>query len=314
MERVHVDEPTLHMLFRINDSPFVGREGKFVTSRQIGVRLERELQSNVALRVQPGESAEEFKVSGRGLLHLGVLLENMRREGYELSVGRPEVIVKIIDGQECEPIERLTLDISTAAMGPAMELLGSRGTEVKTMQTRGERMHIECDIPAQGLIGLRSRMLTATAGEAVMYHAFSHYAPMKSVDRKRSNGVMVATETGAATLFSLLNLAERGIMFIQPGEAVYAGMIVGEHTRDNDLMVNVIKAKAMTNIRESNKEQTVVLKQPRVLTLESALEYVQEGELVELTPKSVRLRKRLLSENERKRADRSARDRAEAMA
>jgi GTP-binding protein len=195
-----------------------------------------------------------------------------------------------------------------------MELIGSRGAEVKSMNTRGDRMHIEAEIPARGLIGLRSRMLTATGGEAVMYHAFSHYAPQRTVDRKRINGVMIASETGAATAFSLLNMAERGVMFIQPADPIYAGQIVGEHNRDNDLNVNVVKAKHLTNMRVAFKEQTVVLKTPRLFTLEAALEYIEDNELVEITPKSVRLRKRMLSENDRKRFDRSARDKAEAMA
>ncbi len=300
--RVSVDEPTLHMLFRINDSPFSGREGKYVTSRQLSERLQRELRSNLALRVEPGKSSEEFRVSGRGLLHLGILLENMRREGYELSVGRPEVIEKDIDGLRCEPIEMLTVDVNQDNVGSVLELLGSRGGEIQSLEPRGERMHVECEIPARGLIGLRSRMLTATAGEAVMYHSFQRYAPIRNIDQQRANGVMVATETGEAKTYSLLNLAERGIMFVKPQDPVYAGQIVGENNRDNDLGVNVAKGKAFSNVRESNKEATVVLKAPRTVSLEAALEYIESDELVEITPNSIRLRKKILSESERKRA------------
>jgi len=314
MQRVAVDEPTMHMVFRVNDSPFAGREGQFVTSRQVGDRLKRELRSNVALRVTPGDTTDEFHVSGRGLLHLGVLLETMRREGYELAVGRPEVIEKMIDGERCEPIELLTVDTANDAIGPVIELLGQRGGEIKKMEPRGARMHVECEIPARGMIGLRSRLLNATGGEAVMYYTFLKYSPVQSVARKRAAGVMIATETGACTTFALLNLSERGFMFVLPGDKVYAGQIVGEHSRDNDLPANVCKLKQLSNVRESNKEATVTLKAARLMSLEQALEYIEDDELVEITPQSVRMRKRILDEGERKRVIRRDRDRDAAMA
>jgi GTP-binding protein len=299
---VPVDEPTLHMTFRINDGPFTGREGTYVTSRQIRDRLWRELQLNVALQVE--EQEDGFIVSGRGLLHLGILLENMRREGYELLVGKPEVIYHYDGDTRLEPIERLVIDVPTESVGAAMQLVGERRGEVSKMDTHDTRTHLEFTIPARGLIGLRSRVLTATQGEAVMHHRFHTYDLFRGQISQRANGVMIATETGQVTAYALDQLADRGIMFVSPGEAVYEGQVVGEHCKEGDIPVNVVRRKALTNVRSSTKDATVMLKVPRKLTLEAALEYIEHDELVELTPQSIRLRKRWLREADRRRLSR----------
>jgi GTP-binding protein len=311
LERLKVDEPTLTMLFTINDSPFAGREGDFVTSRHLRDRLMRELDSNVALRVEDGESRDEWKVSGRGLLHLGILIENMRREGYELSVGKPTVVLKEIDGETHEPIEELVIDAPSDRIGPVMELVGSRKGELRHMNAEGTRTQVEFLIPARGLIGMRTRLLNATAGEAIMHHVFHSWQPFKGEMPSRANGVMISNGSGKATAYAIDGLQERGEMFIRPGDEMYPGMIVAEHCRDNDLVVNPIREKKLTNIRAASADKNLILTPPRDMSLEAALEYIEEDELVEITPTKFRLRKKVLGEEDRKRASRRA---AEVMA
>ncbi|QBQ53279.1 translational GTPase TypA [Nitrosococcus wardiae] len=302
-----VDEPTVSMTFQVNNSPFAGRDGKYVTSRQLRERLLRELIHNVALRVEESDDPDKFKVSGRGELHLSILIENMRREGYELGVSRPEVIVKEIEGELCEPYEQLVVDVEEQHQGAVMEKLGERKGELADMVPDGKgRVRLEYSIPSRGLIGFQTEFLTATSGTGLIYHVFDHYGAIKKgavVHRK--NGVLVANGVGKALGYALFNLQERGRLFIGPGTEVYEGMIVGIHSRENDLVVNPMKAKQLTNIRAAGSDENILLTPPLQLSLEQALEFIDEDELVEVTPKHIRLRKKLLLEHERKRAARS---------
>ena len=301
---IAIDEPTMSMLFTINDSPFFGKEGKYVTSRHINDRLQKELEKNLALRVAPfGDSTDKWLVSGRGVLHLSVLIETMRREGYELQVGQPQVIYKEIDGVKCEPIEELTINVPEEFASKMIDMVTRRKGEMTSMESQADRVNIEFDVPSRGIIGLRTNVLTASQGEAIMAHRFKEYQPYKGDITRRINGSMIAMETGTAYAYSIDKLQDRGKFFIDPGEEVYAGEVVGEHVHDNDLVVNVTKAKQLTNTRASGSDDKARIVPRTILSLEEALEYIKEDELVEVTPKSMRMRKIILDHNERKRAN-----------
>ena len=301
LQRISIDEPTMNMLFTINNSPFYGKEGKLVTSRHIRDRLFKETEKNLALKVQTTDSEDKFLVFGRGILHLSVLIETMRREGYELQVGQPQVIFKEIDGVKCEPMETLVVDVPEESAGKVIELVSGRKGELLIMEPKGDVQHLEFNIPSRGLIGLRNNVLTATAGEAVMNHRFRAYEPFKGTIPGRNSGSLISMETGPSTAYAIDKLQDRGKFFIDPGEEIYMGMVIGEHTRGNDLVVNVLKGKKLTNMRASGTDDNVKIVPKVQFSLEEAMEYIQKDEYLEVTPKSIRMRKIILEEGERNR-------------
>ena len=306
LPRIAIDEPTMNMLFTINNSPFFGKEGKFVTSRHLRDRLYKEIEKNLALRVEPTDNEDKFLVYGRGILHLSILIETMRREGYEFQVGQPQVIFKEIDGQRYEPFEHMVIDVPAEVAGKAIELVTQRKGELTIMETKGEWQHLEFSIPARGLIGLRNQVLTATAGEAVMNHRFEEYKPYKGPIQGRINGSLISMDSGMTTAYAIDKLQDRGRFFVDPGEDIYAGQVVGEHSRQNDLVVNIQKGKKLTNMRASGSDDNVKIVPKLQFSLEEALEYIQKDEYLEITPINYRMRKILLDENDRKRAANSS--------
>ena len=305
LPRIAIDEPTMSMTFTINDSPFFGKDGKFVTSRHIADRLEKELDRNLALRVKKGDNEDKWTVFGRGVLHLSILIETMRREGYELQVGQPQVIIKEIDGVKCEPVEALTINVPEEYSSKMVDMVTRRKGDILSMETQNDRVNIEFQIPSRGIIGLRNNVLTATAGEAIMAHRFLEYQPWKGPIERRTNGSLIAMEAGTAYAYAIDKLQDRGKFFIFPQEEVYAGQVVGENAKDSDIVVNVTKSKKLTNMRASGADDKAKIVPPVVFSLEEALEYIKEDEYVEVTPNHIRLRKIILDENERKRANRS---------